>query len=167
MRHPNLIHKQKTYDLSHFNPYEFDYQLKTEEFKDAPIRIKVVFSVHCYARKTNDSDPPELILKDHRGEDRTFCPDRHSDSLKIKDDISRMINDKVRHTGVTNFFYLPNGIELYFQVKKAWDTSNVDLLLRVQSMYKRTVGNPPKAGVIPFYKIVYQIMKGNNINTNR
>ncbi|MGE4499790.1 MAG: hypothetical protein AB7C96_05520 [Hydrogenovibrio sp.] len=166
MRHPNLTHNGEVYDLSHFNPYTFDFELRTEEFKDAPVRIKVIFSVHCYAKKSVEGDPQELIRQDHRGEDRTFCPSRYKDSLTVRDEISKMVQEKVRHTGGTNFFYLPNGVELYFQVIKS-KSDDADLLLRIQSMYTRTVGNPPNAGMIPFFKIVYQTMKGNKINTNR
>ena len=164
MAHDNFNYQNDEILLEHFHPFYIDYDYKIDDLTDRDkIIIRVEFSNHCYTRSPKKGDEPELLMYDFRGNERTFCINRYNDSLNIRQHVIEMIRMKVRHTHENNYFHLPNGCEMYFQVLKA-RSDNFDIIVRVQSMYRRTNGsNPPKAGMINFHSILRQTYQGRRI----
>jgi hypothetical protein len=145
------------------HPFDLNIQLTNNEFDGRDLKIRVQFSIHCFSIDKTTTADPDLDYSDNR-ETRTFCFNRYGDSFPLKEFIEILLNDYVFHTDRRNFMYLPNGGELFFTLSKADSSVDHDLNFYVQSYYKRTRGNTPKAGKARFRVIVYKVFKNQKIS---
>ena len=157
------------YDLSHLHPMRWTLTQPAINGKpEKNYRFSVVFSLHTFTQSFEDRHDRELSYSDAR-ETRAFCFNRYQDSFELPEIIQRLDQGYVFHTGKQNFLRIDkdNGTyEVYFVVKRS-KLPDIDLDIYVQSSYKRTKGNSPKAGKIKFTVVAYNTMNNRPIKPPR
>jgi hypothetical protein len=139
----------QTYDLTHLEPFKHTFVF-TATAKDPERRytVDVDFSVHCFTRTQEPSDPPGLYYcHDRDGTPRNFNVDRWALSQHLRDIVMNHFPKlKPRFTNKdpqkqNNFIVVPlvlqNGArveyEIFFKVYKAGSR----LFLEIESAYVR------------------------------
>jgi len=135
MKWKNFIYAGKKYELSHLHPF----QLKLESYS-----FNVLFSMHCFTRKTLLDETYEDALFYHgpKEKDRVFCFDRYNLSQQLPDIIRSLDKRLCWHTHHGSFFTIElqdiegesKEYEVYFDVFKS---NNGWMTLQIKSAYIR------------------------------
>lgn len=110
MYHKNNKHwgnsKGETYDLSHLEDFEVEFEIKLEDKSKTTLKALVMFSnTHCYTKEMSEGDQETIKGNwNRKTENRSFCPDRWEFSKQIPD-IMRNLNYKACMQGNNKAFF--------------------------------------------------------------
>jgi hypothetical protein len=167
-----------SYDLSHLDPFEWQYTAKAGEKRpERTYKFHVTFSMHCFSRNPRDGEQVAADLW-YFGpkENRVFCFDRHELSHRLPE-IIRGLGDRVCwHTHHGNFFTIELTTEkgeeveyeIYFDVTRATRRGWLNLI--VESAYVRTEeyeSTQPKKRKIRLEIIAYKRQQNKPIRPGR
>jgi hypothetical protein len=143
MDHPDfLIIGGESYSLAHLQPRVVTCPRHDPTAEDAPLRILVRFSDHCYSRAFVEGVHLRSEAVGYGARKRAFCRERHEGSFSLPAIIDALPSQRVYQTAQTrnyvHFVYQPQfegrEYQVYFTLKKKPVEAN-DLLLFVESAY--------------------------------
>nr|VFJ55285.1 MAG: hypothetical protein BECKFW1821A_GA0114235_10535 [Candidatus Kentron sp. FW]VFJ61581.1 MAG: hypothetical protein BECKFW1821B_GA0114236_106612 [Candidatus Kentron sp. FW] len=152
MKWRSFIQDGNRYHLTHLNPFDWHYRVKTGKGRSEWVcKFQVTSSMHCFTR---EPFPEEEVARNmwYEGprEKRVFCFERYELSLQLPGIIRTLGERKCYSTPRGNFFAIEpvtlNGekaeYEVYFRIPKATKRTmrHSRLNLHVQSAYARTGG---------------------------
>lgn len=178
--HPPLQLREKEFDLSHLDPFQFE--ITTDKFP-RPLTTNVRFTNHCFSERFDVNrhlpDEPEIMDGIRR---RAFCPIRYSLSFRLPE-LVRGLSDnraKVHQTSaIRNWMYSTTVEELtagtryqiFFELTR---TANArrhlhDLDMVVESAYPAasTQNNPNILGLVRFALLAGNTYIGRPTATRR
>lgn len=171
-----LIVGGTTFDFPHLEPFMLVIP-SVKANKD--LRVWVRYTTHCFSVS---HDPEvhlggELILQDHAGRDRVFCPNRYRMSVHLPAILKRLEHPdtKVTQTAVIrNWVYTmriehPDGpYHVFFEVRRSGDNQQ-DLVMTIESAYLQGVDNqgPAVRGNMKFALLCTKMFLGEPVSTKR
>ncbi len=175
MKWQPFAHKGCSYDLSHLDPFYWNYTAKAGEKRpERMYKFQVSFSMHCFTRDPfPDEQINEVLWYKELKEKRLFCFNRYGYSRQLPAIIKSMGERTCWHTHHDNFFTIElmseQGrtieYEVYFDVTKATRQGGW-LNLVVQSAYERTddyASLQPRKKKIRLDVIAYNKQSGKKI----
>ena len=174
-----VITGQKTYDLSHLEPFTFRFH---SVMAKKELRIRVRYTNHCFTRKLlpEETDRELPIFDTHTERPRIFCPIRYELSKGIKELIENINNEKtvVSQTAARrNWVYSikienPEGpYHVFFEIKKtsAEYKKHQDLNMVIESAYHEDpVEGPPNiVGSMSLYILCGKVYTNKPVSTRR
>lgn len=142
MKWNSFEYRGEEYELTHLNPFQWEYKQKKEvKHPERIYRFNIRFSMHCFTTQASQGTDNALIYSGPK-ETRQFCFERYELSKQLADVIRNINNKTCWHTRHGNFFTIEiqdqegkkKDYEIYFKVhksEKGW------LTLIVQSAYIR------------------------------
>lgn len=168
---------EKVYDLSHLQPFEFEFVIPEKDGNPSQSYcISVLFSMHCFTRGIAEGETfaSAEAYSDGR-ETRLFDAGRYWLSIQLPDIVRNIGSRKCFHTGKGNFLtveFLDEGgrrveYSVFFRVSKSGNPAS-ELTLRVESAYvderiPRGRRRPPSP--IKFSVIAYNTSVGKPIKS--
>jgi hypothetical protein len=142
----HIQHQGTRYDVRHLRDTVITYTQPAVPGKpERTYTVEVSFSWHCYTRSVEGNDKPADIMQASSGEQRCFCPNRYSHSLRLPEIIADLSNRYCQTSGRGNFitveFIDDDGTcleyEIYFNIRKAITGKN--LRLYIETAFIRTI----------------------------
>ena len=167
------------YEFKHLEPFTMHFRSQ-KAARD--LRVNVRFSNHCFTHspKQDEVYEDDLILQDHSGKERVFCPIRYRLSHSLEGLVKGLNNPrcKVYETATRrNYNYSieiedPTGpYHLFFGISKAAGEKKKmqDINLFVESAYpEMPIGEPPKLlGRIGFQLLCTNVYLNKPTSTKR
>lgn len=176
---PSLDISGVTYDFEHLNPF---VMIVKSDMAKRNLRVHVRFTNHCFSKGYDKFSHPEgeVVILDHSGKERTFCPIRYRLSLSLPGIINKLCDpiEKVFQTAARrNWAYSltiddPSGpYHLFFEIRRvsANERHLQDLNVVIESAYheERGYGPPALLGRIGFVTLCGQVFCGKKLTTKR
>jgi ribosomal protein L31 len=163
----------QTYDLSHLNPFNFEFQSNLAKRK---IRVNVSFTSHCFSEGKGEVGSENVDTETPRP--RFFCLTRYRLSKKLPDIIATLNDPKVKvqqTKSKRNWVYSvkiedPSGpYHVFFEVKKSErDKAKLqDVNLVVESAYHEEKTPPKVLGRMSFQLLCSKIYMRKPVATKR
>lgn len=160
-----------TYDLAHLNEYQTTFTTKN----GTPFRVRVKFGHHCFTRKTEPTDTPDMLYRaSPAGDVRAFDLDRYMLSKHLAQYISGFMDGHCYNTGNGKFFVIrlvtydgkERDYEIYFRVYRSQNPRG--LVLDIRSAFLRDpdrMDSRSHQGKIHFGAILSNVQKGQQPRT--
>ena len=166
----------KSYDLSHFDNFNFNYTRDATDTHPAKnIRFLVSFGHHCFTSHIGDD---AWIYPHAGGNPRYFCPIRNELSREIPKILSDVVasNPFIKKTFVEHreqFFYLEKNVNnidyrLFLEISKA-NKPFADIRLKVASAYPEESYSKPVGytDIFSFWRVVDSRLEGTKLPTKK
>lgn len=147
---------------SHLDQADFSYVMGPGN----GVRIRVIYSSHCFTRAKQPGDPADLDYTLHHTDPRTFCVDRHFLSLQLNEVLLKSLGGKVEMCPGGNYVSVTlrtmNGLPIHYAVffDINIDVRNrPDLLIRVRSAHPRAQ-RPTTRGHVRFGNLIQLTLSG-------
>jgi len=174
-RYRQVTIEGRIYDLSHLDPFIFEFVVPEKNGKPAvAYAIHVLFSWHCFTRKIAPSENfPRSLAYYHGRETRVFDERRYRFSRQLPGIIRDIGSRRCFHTGKGNFFTVElvdeegSRVEYTIFFRLSRHAEPRALTLRVESAYARDggvpIGRPRPPRPIRFSVIAYNTATGKQI----
>jgi hypothetical protein len=170
----DFVYQGRSYDLSHLDPFEIQFERPAQARKPAVgFRVDVFFSLHCFSRRLDDEPYDCNLIYPNVSELRLFDAYRHELSKRLPDIVRNLPTLQIRQTGHGNYICVDVIAEdgkrieydVFFKVKKV---ARGRLELRIESAYVRDPSyktSRPSGKPIRFWVILHNTLNGLAIRT--